>query len=345
MVLVTFSHNAVVNMLLIFGLMFAAMSLRPLSYSVFIALLTPVIVLLFSAVGIGGWEIGVQRIVDSLIGGALAFAGSYLFFPSWEKQQLPAQLAQTIQANLAYFQVTVSQCLPTDYSLSANTLPTGTLDTNTLDTNTLADSETEAEVAATSLARLRHQASLENANAEASAQRLFGEPRHIRGEIEPVMTLILYVRVLFNAVTALGEHSQDFAQDFSRDFGQNFSQDFRAKPKTGSVETDRLTQVEQLLAATEHALLNLAIALNSQQPLQSLPPLADYLATICDRVEELHTARLLEMKDKVSSSATATTPTLQAIQIQTPIATELSRIVRAVTVMHSAASRIHHIAS
>ena len=293
--LVMLTHNAVVITLMILLLMFAAMALRPLSYSLFLTLLTPVIILLLNAIGSGNWEVGIFRLTDSLIGGALALLGSYWLFPSWERQQLPAQLEQTIRANLAYFQAAIAPYLE--------------------DENQAVDQTFER-----SIQRLRHQAALENANAEASAQRLFSEPRHIRGDIEPVMTLMLYIRSLFSAVTALSEHLKGV----------------RERVGEGVGEADKFVEIEQLSEKIAKVLNNLADALNRGQPLQPLPPLAEDLAVICDRVQQLHSARISE----VTARSTHTTPTLQAVQQQTPVATSLSRIVRAVTVMHSAVGRL-----
>lgn len=285
-ILVTLIHNSLAVISLIFLLMFTATSLRPLSYSLFIMLLTPVIILLFSVTGMGNWEIGVQRIADVLIGVALALVGSYVLFPSWERNHLPTQLEKTVRANLAYFQIAIEQYLSGK------------------------DKATES-----SLHRLRHRASLENANAEASAQRLFSEPRHIRGEIEPVMTLMLYIHSLFSSITTLIEHSNEF---------------------NGEAQ---FAQIRQLTEAIEQVLNNLADAFNRGQGLQPLPPLDDYLAVICDRIKQLHTARIAE----ISLRPVTTTPTLQAIRQQTPVVTELNLIVRAVTIMHCTISRIQSV--
>ena len=181
-ILVTFIDNSLTLTLLIFLLLFGATSLRPLSYSLFVVLLTPAIILLLNVMGMGDWEVGVQRIADVLIGGVLALGSSYLLFPSWERHQLPWQLEKTVRANLVYFQIAIDRCLGGEDRTVEN-----------------------------SLHHLRHRASLENANAEASAQRLFSEPRHIRGEIEPVMTLLLYIRSLFNSSTTLVELNSEFS--------------------------------------------------------------------------------------------------------------------------------------
>ena len=276
-------HNPVEIALSILLLMFTAVSLRSISYSLFITLLTPVIILLLNTLGIGNWQLGIARIADSLIGGILALLGSYLLFPSWERQRLPAQLEQTIRANLAYFQVVIDEYLHREDRTSESSLP-----------------------------RLRHQAALENANAEAAAQRLFSEPRHVRGEIEPVITLMMYTRSLFISVTTLSEHTR----------------------KVNGA--DRLAGVEHLTDAIEQVLDNLAHTLNGEQKLQPLPPLDEYLSTISDRVKQLHTTRISE----IATYPVTATATLQAVRTHTPVATELNQIVRAVTIIHCTIDRI-----
>lgn len=103
-ILVVLIESPMYSVVCILLLLFIAMSVRPLSYSIFTTLLTPALVLLFNMVSPGGWEIGVLRIVDTFAGGMLALLGSYLLFPRWERQQLPVQLEKTLRANLAYFQ-------------------------------------------------------------------------------------------------------------------------------------------------------------------------------------------------------------------------------------------------
>jgi uncharacterized membrane protein YccC len=278
--------------LLILLMMFAAVSLRPLSYSLFVAMLTPAIVLLFGATGMGSWEVGIQRIAYTVIGGAIAFAGSYLLFPIWEQQQLPAQLEMTLRANLAYFQVAIRQYL----QQAEQQIP---------------ESE-EGLIFARSLDSLRHQAALQNANAEAAAQRLFGEPRHIRGEIEPIMTLMLYIRSLFNSTAILIEDLKKISDE------------------------NQFAHIEQLTNALEKVLLNLADTIAHKQTLQSLPPLDHYLEPIYDRVHQLHITRLSEIID----SPAQPTETLQAVRTQTLVTTELSRIVRTVKGLHITTSRL-----
>ncbi len=279
--LVMLIHNQLAIAICSGVLIVAAWSMRPLNYTIFVTLLTPIIILLLNTTGADGWNIGLLRIVYSFAGGALALLGSYLLFPSWERTLLPAQLSKTIRANLVYFQQVISSYF-----------------------NPVQDASINA------FGMLSHQASLENANAAAAVQRLCDDPRHLRGEVEPVMTLILYIRGFFSSVTTLAEHQREF----------NVQEQF------ANIElfTDTIVQV----------LENLANCLEKGLLPQPLPDLTIHLEEIHDRVQQLHTDRISEL-----SESRQVTPTLQAVREQTPVSTQLKRIAREVTIMHCAISR------
>ncbi|BBD57979.1 hypothetical protein NIES2109_07470 [Nostoc sp. HK-01] len=280
LILLVKNQSAIAFCLLL--LVFIAMSVRPLSYSIFTILLTPAIILLLNLISAGGWQVGVLRIVDSLFGGVLALVGSYVLFPRWERQQLPIQLEKTIRANLAYFQQVIANYLHPEQNVFA------------------------------AINTLRHQAALENANATAAAQRLFSEPRHVQGEIEPVMTLIFYIRCLFSSVTTLAEHLREFSGDY------------------------QFTELQQLTDSIVQVLENLADALQQGQPPQPLPDMDNYLELIHNQIDQLHTARLSE----IATQSQILTPTLQAVREQTPLSTELERIINEVTVIHCVIARM-----
>lgn len=264
-------------------LILMAVAVRPLSYSLFITLLTPAIILLVNMTSNGGWQIGVIRIVDSFAGGLLALGGSYLLFPQWEQQQLPTQLEKTIRANLAYFEQVMADYLHLNQNSSADLL-----------------------------AKERRQAALENANAAAAAQRLFSEPRHIQGNVEPITTLILYLRHFFNSITTLAEHRRELTKDY------------------------QYSDLKQISDAIVRILENLADSLQQRQPPQALPNLDPYLEAIRDRVEQLHTSRVLEF----TNAPITATSTLEAIRESTPIFTQIERIALEITSIHSAMSRL-----
>lgn len=193
--IVTLIHNSWIIGGCLLLLIVTAVAVRPLSFSLFITLLTPAIILLLNVTSKGGWQIGVLRIADSLAGGLLALLGSYLLFPRWERQQLPAQLETTIRANIAYFQQAILALLRPASPIA-----------NYLNLN----QDSSADL----LAKERRQAALENANAAAAAQRLFSEPRHVQGDVEAIATLILYIRRLFNSVTTLAEHRRELSGEY-----------------------------------------------------------------------------------------------------------------------------------
>jgi uncharacterized membrane protein YccC len=63
------------------------------------------------------------RILDTLVGAALAAAGNFFFWPKWEKQELPSNIEASLQANLDYFQeirnfYQEKGKLPTSYKLA-----------------------------------------------------------------------------------------------------------------------------------------------------------------------------------------------------------------------------------
>ncbi|HEY0898707.1 MAG TPA: FUSC family membrane protein [Sphingobacteriaceae bacterium] len=87
-------------LLLVF--MVIAYSFQRLNYIMSVAFMTPYILILFSLLGAGGVNIAEERIVDTLIGCAIAFAASYLIFPSWEHYHLQNYMKRALLANYKY---------------------------------------------------------------------------------------------------------------------------------------------------------------------------------------------------------------------------------------------------
>ena len=111
---------------------------------------------------------------------------------------------------------------------------------------------------------------METANAAAADQRLFSQPRHVQGEVEPITTLILYIHSFFNSVTTLVEHRRELSLEYQ-------CPDFK-----------------QLADAIVRALENLADALQQGQQPCSLPAFDPYLQAIHDHIEQLHANRTSE---------------------------------------------------
>jgi uncharacterized membrane protein YccC len=90
-----------------------AMSIRYVGYGLFIAVLTPMIVLLAENTEPGRSELVVAAMRGSftVLGGAIALAGVFLLWPSWEPQRLAEELRRAIAAHGAYADAVLARLL------------------------------------------------------------------------------------------------------------------------------------------------------------------------------------------------------------------------------------------
>ncbi len=97
----------------LFPLAVLAFTMRAVNYGVFIALLTPLVVLLteFSRPGTGELVIAGLRGAYTLAGGLLAVAGCILLWPSWEPDRLKRELKEAVLAHAAFAQAELGQLL------------------------------------------------------------------------------------------------------------------------------------------------------------------------------------------------------------------------------------------
>jgi uncharacterized membrane protein YccC len=88
----------------LFPLAVIALSVRPASFGLFIACLTPLVVLLSELGRPGDSEliIAAMRALYSVIGGALAVAASLVLWPSWEPGRVSRDLKAAVLAHGAY---------------------------------------------------------------------------------------------------------------------------------------------------------------------------------------------------------------------------------------------------
>ncbi|WP_375760302.1 FUSC family protein [Corallococcus exercitus] len=157
------------------GLLFCTaalcVSLIPLNYGLFTVFATLTFVLL-AELGSGDWTLAPVRIVNTLIGGALALAGTFFLWQRSEEERFPAQLAEALRADREFFDV-------------------------------LARAWQRGEPAdAAALTAARRKLGLATINAETSFQRLLNEPRWRTEAVEPLMTLLAFTR-RFAAVCTL----------------------------------------------------------------------------------------------------------------------------------------------
>ena len=160
--------------ILVLSFLFAAtcVALLPVNYAAFSIFLTPTFVLLAEA-SAGDWHLAGTRVMNTLLGGALALAGSRLLWPSPEKIRLPGYMAAALRANRDYLDRVVSLFHDT------------------------------SEPAGRSLREARRGIGLASVNAEESFQRLLGESHDAGGRLPSAMTFLTYTRRLTASIAAL----------------------------------------------------------------------------------------------------------------------------------------------
>jgi uncharacterized membrane protein YccC len=155
----------------VFPLSVVTLAVRGVNYALFVLFLTPQFVLiaeLFQTGGVPSWQLAGIRAMDSVLGGVLGLAAGFLLWPSWEDARLPDQLVLALRANRDYLAAALG-------------------------------GEPDENVQAA-----RRGAGLASNNAEASLQRLLGEPRRRpQGIAEPAMTILTCLRRLAGAAAAI----------------------------------------------------------------------------------------------------------------------------------------------
>ena len=168
-----FAHRGLLLVPLLFAMASVGVALRRINYAVFAALVTPVFVLL-AEVNAGSAHLTRVRILDTLLGGALALLGAMTLWPTRDLDRMPSLIAAVLRANQAYLDAILRR------------------------------QEPALVVAA------RRRIGLATANAEAALQRLIGEAAPA-ARVQPLMTLVAYARRLSASITALGSALPDAA--------------------------------------------------------------------------------------------------------------------------------------
>lgn len=143
-----------------FPLAMAALAVRQVSFGLFTAAITPIVVLLseLGSPGTSEWAIAGMRALLTVSGGLLALLAAFVLWPSWEPARLPGELRAAIAAHAAYARATFA-CLAGRGGESL-------------------------------FHETRRIAGIASNNLEASLSRVLQEPRHMASdEIEAVMVI------------------------------------------------------------------------------------------------------------------------------------------------------------
>jgi uncharacterized membrane protein YccC len=162
-----------------------------------------------------------------------------------------------------------------------------------------------------SLQAALEQVRLENTNAEASFQRLLSEPRKRNANLEPMMAVITYIQQFSNTLTTLTAHLSEWS---------------------GKHE---LPGLEKFTRQIEAVMADLANSVRSGSPPQPLPEMEETHNEIASHLQRLHTVRMAEIVAEPGN-----TPTREAVLDYTLVGIEVERIIRIVTILHSAICRV-----
>src|SRR5205085_1310276 len=161
------------QLIVIFLLATLCVAFLRVNYLIYSAFLTPTFVLL-AEMSAGDWHLARLRVMNTLIGGALGLAGSWLLWPTPERDRFPELAAQALRAAARHLRLVATMWNTTD------------------------------EESSVALAAARRDAALAATNAEASFERLVAESARGRRALEPGTTLLAFTRRLVAADIALG---------------------------------------------------------------------------------------------------------------------------------------------
>jgi uncharacterized membrane protein YccC len=165
-------HNPMAILAPAFVFTATSVALLPLNYAAFSVFLTPTFVLLAEA-GAQDWHLVGVRIMNTMLGGALALLGGRWLWPSPESERVPGYLAAAIRAVRNYLGGVAAAFGDT------------------------------SDAAGRRLRGLRREAGLAALNAEDALERLLGEYRGPAERLAPLMTCIAFTRRLVASTAAL----------------------------------------------------------------------------------------------------------------------------------------------
>lgn len=155
-----------------------------LNYLAMVMCVTPYVFIVFSFIGSEFRAVAAERVTDTLIGCAIAFAASYFLFPSWEREQLKQYMRDIVRANMIYLQKVIKTLSGHQVSLI------------------------EYKVA-------RKEVYLHSANLAAAFQRMVSEPKNkqtSRSELQQFVVLnhLFFSNIASMATTLLSKDRKDY---------------------------------------------------------------------------------------------------------------------------------------
>lgn len=103
--ILTFVPSKTAQFVFLVTFMMGTYSFQRVNYIVMVICVTPFVLLLFNFLGVSYVGVAEERLLDTLLGGAIAVAAGYLLFPRWESEQLRTFMRDVLNANARYVQL------------------------------------------------------------------------------------------------------------------------------------------------------------------------------------------------------------------------------------------------
>ena len=164
--------NTTVHFIFLVVFMLGAYTFLRTNYKLMVYFTTAYVILLFKFLGFAFIPVMQERVLDTVIGCAIAFSASYFLFPVWESEQLNNYMKEVLRANAAYLQKLLEGLLkhpisPTDYKLA------------------------------------RKEVYIHSANLSAAIQRMASEPRSKQKHLKSLQKFSLLNHILFSNTATL----------------------------------------------------------------------------------------------------------------------------------------------
>jgi uncharacterized membrane protein YccC len=165
-------HDPRAIMVVAFVFVTLCVALLPVNYVAFSIFLTPTFVLLAEA-SAGDWHLASTRVLNTLIGGALAWIGSRILWPSPEASRMPGYMTASLRANRDYLNAVAERF------------------------------DDRSEAAGAAILNARRATGLAASNTDESFQRFLGEHTGPNEDLAAAMTFMTYSRRLIASIAAL----------------------------------------------------------------------------------------------------------------------------------------------
>ena len=164
--------------------MLGTYSFQRKTYLVSVVFMTPFILILFDFLGMGSRALFIERVYDTLIGGGIAFVGSYVFLPSWEHDKFRKTLVEMLEANMAYYHQVSQLYFGEKYQRIPYKI-------------------------------IRKEVFVRSANLSSAHQRMFSEPKHKQVSINEIHKFSVLNHLLSSYIATLALYATEHSEELS----------------------------------------------------------------------------------------------------------------------------------